>query len=157
MTAFWFDLWCSSQTFAEAFLALFSHTTRTNASVFRTLSTVELQLSLCPRLSHVASQELLELQSLVSAVVLDENSTDLRVLRHNGKVPSSREHYLLAFSSIEDDVFAPAIWRNFSPRKCKFFLWLLHRQRLRNNARLNYCNTGPSGQCPFSTEEEAAY
>lgn len=35
----------------------------------------------------------------------------------------------------EDDVFAPAVWHNFSPQKCKFFLWLLCRQRLSSNAQ----------------------
>lgn len=79
------------------------------------------------------------------------------MLRHNGKIPSSREQYLLAFSDSYDDAFATAVWKNFSPRKCKFFLWLLHRRRLRTNARLNYCHMNSSGQCPFCSEDEDCF
>ena len=74
----------------------------------------DLQLSLRPRLTHAATHELLEMQSLISSVSLVADSPDLRVFRHN----------VLAFSSADDDPFAPAIWWNFSSQKCKFFLWL---------------------------------
>ena len=38
MTAFWLDLWFGSQTLAEMFPALFSHTLHPNASVARVFS-----------------------------------------------------------------------------------------------------------------------
>jgi len=68
MTAFWLDLWFGSLTLAEMFPALFSHTLHPNASVARVLSVPDLQLSLRPRLTHVATCELLELTALMPSV-----------------------------------------------------------------------------------------
>ena len=65
--------------------------------------------------------------------------------------------YLLAFSSNPDDPFSATIWRNYAPQKCKFFLWLLHKQRLSTNSRLSHCNMHSTGQCPFCTAEEDCF
>lgn len=63
MTSFWLDLSCGSHSLTDTFSGLVSHDTRPNASVARVLSTPEILLSLCPRLSNVSSRELLELQA----------------------------------------------------------------------------------------------
>ena len=56
-----------------------------------------------------------------------------------------------------DDPFTQAIWSSFAPQKCKFFLWLMHRERLSTNARLHHCNMQPSGQCPSCLLEEDCF
>ena len=157
MTAFWNDLWWGAETLANFFPALFSHTLCPNASVARVLSSQVPLLALRPRLTHVAEAELLELQSLMASVHLNPEAMDRRVLRKNGKVPTPRDHYLISFDSMPDDPFARAIWRSYAPQKCKFFLWLMHRERLSTNARLHYCNMQPSGQCPSCPSEEDCF
>jgi len=157
MTAFWMDLWFGSQTLAEMFPALFLHTLRPNASVARVLTVPSLQLSLRPRLTYAASSELSELIPLMSSVNLNLSSSDTRVLRSNNKAPTSKDHYLASFQEYPDDPFAPAIWRSYAPQKCKFFLWLLHRDRLRTKARLLHCHMHNNGECPFCTAEENCF
>ena len=95
----------------------------------------DLQLSLQPRLTHAATRELLEMQSLISSVCLVADSPDLRVFRHN----------VLAFNSVDDDPFATAIWQNFSLQKCSFCGFF---------SQLHHCNMNSSGQCPFCSGEE---
>ena len=157
MTAFWVDLWFGSDTLVDMFPALFSHTLRPNASVARVFSITTLQLSLRPRLTAAAAQELMELSALMASVQLNESVNDQRVLRSNNKTPTSRDHYLISFQEVPDDPFAPAIWRSYSPQKCKFFLWLLHRNRLSTRSRLLRCNVHSDGQCPFCPLEEDCF
>jgi hypothetical protein len=85
------------------------------------------------------SEGMTDLQCLVSSVSLSEGMTNLRLLRCNGKIPTTKDHYLLAFDANNTNAFSLVIWRNLVPRKCKFFLWLLHRQRLSLNAHLHHC------------------
>ena len=139
------------------FPALFSHTLHPNASVARVFSITTLQLSLRPRLTAIATQELMELSALMASVQLNESVNDQRVLRSNNKTPTSRDHYLISFQEVPDDPFAPAIWRSYSPQKCKFFLWLLHRNRLSTRSRLLRCNVHSDGQCPFCPLEEDCF
>jgi len=148
-TAFWVDLWFGSDTLATMLPALFSHTLRPNASVAQVFSTAALQLSVRPRLTAVAAQELTELSALMASVQLNETIDDRRVLRSNGKTPTSKDHYLISFQEVPDDPFASAIWRSYVPQKCKFFIWLLHRNRLSTRSRLLRCNIHSDGQCPF--------
>jgi hypothetical protein len=96
-------------------------------------------------LTHAATDEKLELQSLLASTELDSTIMDKRVLRGNGMPPTLRDHYFLSFQNHLDDPFAPAIWRSFAPKKCEFFLWLLHRERLSTKSRLHHCNTQATG------------
>lgn len=79
---------------------------------------------------------------------------DTRLSTKTGRAPTSKDLYLLSFDSQDDDAFALSVWNNFAPRKCKFFIWLLHKRRLSTNARLNYCNMRPDVRCPFCDEDE---
>jgi len=148
MTAFWMDHWWGTDSLAKTFPALFSHTLRPNASVARVLSAQVPILSLRPRLTNAAATELFELQSMMASIQLNPQVMDKRVLRKNGKIPTSKDHYLISFDSKPNDPFARAIWSSFAPQKCNFFLWLVHRERLSTNARLHHCNMQASGQCP---------
>ena len=132
------------------FPALFSHILRPNASVAHVLSTPDLQLSLQPQLTHVAASEFLELTTLMPSV-------ELNVSRSSNKPPTSKDHYLVSFQAHTDDVFAPNIWRNYSPPKCKFFLWLLRKDRLRTKARLFHCHMQSDKVCPFCSLDEDCF
>lgn len=123
MTAFWLDLWFGSITLPTC-----------SPPCFR------IHLNRTPRLTTAATRDLLELSAPMASVQLDCSTNDRRVLRSNGKVPTSRDHYLISFQAFPDDPFALAIWKNYSPQKCKFFLWLLHRNRLSTRSRLLRCN-----------------
>lgn len=106
------DLCCGSLPLANTFPALFSHVTRPNASVARVLSMQELDLSLCPRLSCSPSRELLELQALVSPTMQDNDVSDVRIFHNNQKHPTTKEHYMINFSALEDYVFSRKIWHS---------------------------------------------
>ena len=110
-----------------------------------------------PRQTYVATRELLELTALMPSVELSVSANDTRVLRSNNKTPTSRDHYLVFFQAYPDDPFNPDIWRSYSLQKCKFFLWLLHRKRLRTKARLLHCHMHNDGACPFCTSEEDCF
>ena len=71
------------------------------------------------------------------------------------KFPTARDHYFLSFESYPDGPFSKTIWRSYSPQKCKFFLWLLHKQRLSTNSMLHHCHMHPTGQCPFCNAQHA--
>ena len=157
LTAFWLDLWFGTQTLAVMFPALFSHTLLPNASVAHVLSTPDLQLSLQPRLTHAAASEFQELTALMLSVELNVSTDDTRLSRNSNKPPTSKDHYLVAFQTHPDDVFAPNIWCNYSPPKCKFFLWLLHKDRLRTKARLFHCHMQSDKVCPFCTLDEDCF
>ena len=66
-------MWFGPNTLADMFPALFSHTLHPNASVARDFSITTLQLSLRPRLTAAATQELMELSALMASVQLNEN------------------------------------------------------------------------------------
>jgi len=63
------------------------------------LSSWPTTLSLRPRLTTAATHDLLELNALMMSVELDASTTDKRVLRSNGKIPTSRDHYLLSIEA----------------------------------------------------------
>jgi len=98
-------------------------------SVAKVLSAQMPFLTLRSWLTHAAAAELLELQSLMSSVQLNSEVMDIRFLRKNGKILTSKDHYLVSFDNMPDDPFARAIWSSFAPQKCKFFLRLMHRER----------------------------
>ena len=75
----------------------------------------------------------------------------------NNKPPTSRDHYLVTFQEYPDDLVTPNIWRHYSPPKCKFFLWLLHRDRLRTKAMLFHCHMQSDRACPFCTSDEDCF
>jgi len=95
--------------------------------------------------------------SVMASIQLSPEVMDKWVLRKNGRIPTSKDHYLISFDSMPDDPFTQAIWSSFAPQKCKFFLWLMHRERLSTNARLHHCNMQASRQCPSCLLEEGCF
>ena len=137
-TAFWLDLWVqnSTQNLATIFPALFSHTLRPSATVARVLSIPTFNLDLAPRLSHVAELELENLRAMLATVSLNVQVLDKRIGHIDGKLLACNSAYKAIWSNKPIDYFAPAIWKNYAPNKCRTFLWLaskkstLHQQKM---------------------------
>ena len=110
-----------------------------------------------PRLTNVATNELLELQSLMALVTLDPDRADTRVLRSTGKLNFPRQGTITFFllNPTQMALFPNQSGGAIPPQKCKFFLWLLHKQRLSTNSRLHHCHMHPTGQCPFCNAQHA--
>ncbi|GJM84522.1 hypothetical protein PR202_ga00202 [Eleusine coracana subsp. coracana] len=113
------------------------------------LSTPTLELALQSRLTRVAEEELDDLRNFMQDVHLQADQHDYRVMRNNGKTPTSAQLHSMEFQQEPVDAFATSIWDNFVPPKCKFFLWLTHHRRLNTKDRLYRHNMGESAQCPF--------
>ena len=69
-TSFWLDLWLpnTTQTLAQLFPALFSHSNRIHTPVARALGSHNLTLDLTPRLSHTAECEFVDLRNVLASV-----------------------------------------------------------------------------------------
>ena len=80
---------------------------------------------------------------------------DYRHVRNStSSVFSTAASYSFAFSHLPDDPFAPFIWRNFAPSRCRSFLWLAHHHKLNMNFRLRSRRANNSGCCHFCGANE---
>ena len=68
--------------------------------------------------------------------------------------PSSAVYYRRFLSHLPDDLFAPCIWRNDAPPKCRLFLWETHQKKLNTNFRLSLRGADNDGLCPFCDAPE---
>ena len=80
-----------------------------------------------------------------------------RVLRSTGKLNFPRQGTITFFllNPTQMALFPKQSGGAIPPQKCKFFLWLLHKQRLSTNSRLHHCHMHPTGQCPFCNAQHA--
>lgn len=156
-TAFWLDLWVqnSTQNLATIFPALFSHTLRPSATVARVLSIPTFNLDLAPRLSHVAELELENLRTMLATVSLNVQVLDKRIGRIDGKPLACNSAYKAIWSDKPIDYFAPAIWKNYAPNKCRIFLWLPSKNRLFANERRFNRGISDSNCCSFCPASES--
>ena len=147
-TFFWLDLWLGNVELAVAFPALFSHCLRPNCSVALALASPNLFLR--PALTNAAATELESLLLLLSTVSVQHEVPDQRSLRSSPSTGlSASVLYAYSFSHLPNDAFAPFIWRNAAPPRCKSFLWLLHHEKLNTNARLRSRGADNDGNCSF--------
>ncbi|KAE8810604.1 hypothetical protein D1007_12826 [Hordeum vulgare] len=156
-TAFWLDHWVPNlpQNLVETFPALFSHALRLGASVARTFSSPDMQLDLAPRLSHAAVLELENLRLVLAVVTLDMQVHDRRTGRIDGKPLTCNSAYKAIWSGRPVDHFAPTIWKNYGPNKCRIFLWLAGKNCLFTNNRRFNTGLTDSCNCPFCPEPES--
>lgn len=156
-TAFWLDLWVpnNTQNLATIFPAIFSHSVRPSASVARVLSEPQLQLDLAPRLSNAAGIELDNLRTLLASVSLNVQDQDKRRGRIDGKPLTCSSAYKAVWANKPMDPFAPVIWRNYAPNKCRIFLWLSCKNRLFTNERRFKRGLTDSSSCPFCSTSES--
>ncbi|TVU19909.1 hypothetical protein EJB05_36091, partial [Eragrostis curvula] len=154
-TSFWLDLWDGNQPLAFDYPALFSHSVRPNISVAAVFN-LGPNLALRNRLTTAAQLELDALSIRLSAVTLDTQASDIRKLRSSNAPFTSRGAYLLRFAATPLDPFAPSIWESFAPSRCKIFLWLLHRDRLRTKAFLHGHGWQESDACPHCALPETS-
>jgi len=153
-TSFWLDRWLpnSTQTLAQLFPALFSHSNRIHTSVARAMASSDLTLDLTPRLSHTAECELTELRNVLATVNVNLQGADKRTSREAGKPLTTKLSYQAIWKARPIDNIAPAIWRNYAPNKCRIFLWLASKDRLFTNARRFRRGITTSAACPFCNQ-----
>ncbi|KAG2572481.1 hypothetical protein PVAP13_7KG140565, partial [Panicum virgatum] len=72
-TSFWDDVWCSDEALADCFPALHSHCIRKEDSVRQAVLS-NLDGAFVPRLSHQASSELVQLQTIVQQTNLSQGN-----------------------------------------------------------------------------------
>lgn len=152
-TAFWHDSWLGDTSLSHRFPALYSHATRTNISV-ASVYLLGIPACLAPRLTTVASQELLSLTTEIDTIPLLPGVPDIRLNRATNKELSNRDHYANSFRHLLNDEQAKKGWRSFAPLKCKIFLWLAHRRRLPTNTRRFRHNLTTLATCPSCMEDE---
>jgi hypothetical protein len=122
LTSFWHDLWFQDVCLAQSFPAIYSHTTKPNASVANICSSWTLNIALHTRLSHVASSELDSLRTLLVFVELDPSAIDVRVSRLDSRPLTTKSTYLAGFEHLQEVPFATTTWKNFSTYRCRLFL-----------------------------------
>ena len=138
----------------KGFPAIFSHSTRPNASVARVLGAPVLCLDLRPRISSIAEQELAALHVTIATVTLPPLVADRRVGRIGNKPISARSAYAFVFAARPEDRCAIATWKNYAPNRCRLFTWLAFRNRLFTNNRRFRHGMASSNTCPFCDELE---
>lgn len=108
--AFWLDLWVPhhTTTLADQFPALFSHTTKPNASVAKVLSLPLINLALTPRLSYAAECDLTSIRDIVAMFSLNKHVTDRRISRLERKTLSTSLAYGAAWVNTPVDQTAAA-------------------------------------------------
>jgi hypothetical protein len=142
---------------ATLFSALFSHSTKPNASVAMVLAADSPNLDLQPRMTRVATSELVNLLALVGPIPLNSQSQDRRVCRFSDKSLTISLAYKNVFRSRLDFPLAGVIWKkNYAPNKCRLFLWLTTRQRLQTNERRFRKGLSNNDNCPFCQQPETS-
>ena len=121
-SSFWLDLWLpdSSQTLAQQFHVLFSHSNRAHTSVA----------------CAMASNTLTELRSILAMVNLNMQVADRRTTRDAGKPFTTKLAYQAVWRQRPTHTLSPAIWRNYALNKCKIFL----RRDIATSAACPFCS-----------------
>lgn len=151
-TSFWHDRWRPGRALCFEYVALYSHSTRPNASVAAVSAD---GLHLQRRLSSVAASQLAAVQAIISDLGLVD-APDGRLMAWGEDVEfSSRAafrvmspHEVLCQSSID-------IWISRLPRKIKIFACLLVRDRLSTRKNLHAKSCTPSSTCASCPNEES--
>ena len=152
-TSFWHDRWCPGGALCFEYAALFSHSTRPNASV----AAVALDgLHLQTRLSSVAASQLGEVRALIRALQLGD-TPDRRFMAWGEDLAfSSRAAFRVLSSNGVLCQTSIDIWCSKLPRKIKIFACLLARDRLSMRVNLFVKNCAPSSMCASCSAEETA-
>ncbi|GJN23279.1 hypothetical protein PR202_gb10915 [Eleusine coracana subsp. coracana] len=135
-TSFWRDDWLHTGRLADRFPVLFSHTRRPTASV-RAVMSDGVRAHLVPRLSRVADEELSALTVALQDVSLSQAPDARRspMIDSTGKLCTAPLYKLLVDGGSNCD-FAEFVWRNRSPPRVQFFMWLLVQERIKSRALL---------------------
>ncbi|CAN6169230.1 unnamed protein product [Urochloa humidicola] len=155
-TAFWLDHWIGIGPLAELFPVLFSHCARPNISVAAAIHDGTARLGLHQRLSQVAQAQLLLLHQALQPVDLLQLQ-DRRGMAGSMQPYSSAAFYAHQMQARPIDPFAPCIWTNAAPPKCKHFLWLLHHHRLPSAALLHHRNIIDLALCTYCGSHETQH
>lgn len=75
-------------------------------------------------------------------------------MRNSDQAFTSHSAYLLRFIGRLPDLFAPNIWDIYAPSRCKIFIWLIHKERLRTREFLFTHGRLDCATCPFCPDSE---
>jgi hypothetical protein len=134
-TAFWLDTWLGAHNLAFCFPALFSHYHRPLASVQATLST-GIENLFQRRLSDQAAWELSTHTTSLVTIHLT-NSLGLRRLKFPSLPLFSSRGAYRALRIDDEELLGPKLmWESRLHGKVKFFMWLMHFDRVNPWANL---------------------
>jgi hypothetical protein len=120
--SFWRDVWQGDAALCRSAPALFSHSTKKEASLAYVLTT-GVQNTLVPRLTAAGERELAAVELLLAAVRLND-AADTRSLarccKPDGGLRVSDLYKLCTLGGVEAP-FCSFIWGGFAPSRVKFF------------------------------------
>lgn len=135
--SFWGSRWLNSEVPANVFPTLYKHSKRKNRTVREALH----QNTWIKDVDHNMIQhiiaEFLALWDMIDGIALNEGKEDRIVwsLTSDGQY-SAKSAYEVEFAGSASCVTAELTWRTKAPPKCRFFIWLLMRNRIWTAAHL---------------------
>jgi hypothetical protein len=169
-TSFWNDVWYLDEALADRFPAIYSHCTRKEDSVREAVQS-NLHDAFVPRLSDQAAAELQLIHAIVEQTSLSQGN-DRRKSQFDcghGKLDSSSIYRLLKARQHPADPASDFIWKNSTPPRVQFFMWLVSKGRIQcrsnlfkkkvvNNPECEICGALEEStdhiilRCPFAIE-----
>jgi hypothetical protein len=152
--SFWHDSWLPGGALDASHHALYTHTTKPDATVAQVLQ-AGIDNALAPRLSTVAAHELELLRPLLDSVSIRDEPDSRSLHRCAGPQNSLRaaELYRLCHFGGEQSAHASFLWDGWAPSRVKFFAWLLVKSRIQtrdNLLRKTIVSVAEAG-CPMCT------
>jgi hypothetical protein len=136
---FWNSSWIDGRSPASLFPLLYKHIRRKNITVRDAIVNGSLIRDIAYNLNHDLLNEFFRLWTTVEMVGinLDDTGEDTIVwtLESSGEY-SARSAYAIQFAGQTQSNYQSLIWKARAPPKCKFFVWLLLKDRLWTAARL---------------------
>lgn len=124
------------------------------ATVHSVFSGSNMNLPLRNILYSTAVSELESIQARFDGLLLQPLQHDRRTMRSSNSPFTSRAAYLLRFQGRVTDPFATSIWDNFAPSRCRIFIWLVHKGRIRTRDFLFSHGWLDTDECPICNRSE---
>jgi hypothetical protein len=137
--SFWHSSWIEGRAPASLWPRLYAHSRKKNRTVREALLNRRWVSDIAHNLNQDLLKEYFEFWLAIDRVrpALDEAGGDIIIwgLESSGQY-SSKSAYMIQFAGQVQSPFPALIWKAWAPPKCKFFLWLLLKNRLWTSARL---------------------
>lgn len=136
---FWKSSWMEGRPPAAIFPLLYQHSRRKNRTVRDAMINDKWVRDVAYNWTHELLNEFFRLWDAIEASQIDLDSeredTIVWSLEASGEY-SAKSAYMIHFAGQIQSNFPKLIWKAWSPPKCKFFTWLLLKDRLWTAARL---------------------
>lgn len=153
-TDFWHDSWLPGGPLADAFAALYSHSCSKHVSgAVQCIMPEGLAGTLAPRLSPLGRAELATVLDLLSSIQLTaEPDRRLSPFATGSSKLKTAALYKLLMHNDSPPAFPKFTWRNKTPPKAQFFVWLLSQDRIHCKANLLKKNIVDEDVCDICTQ-----